>query len=42
MLEGELDAELSKCWAWDRDNLNATNKRIIPSREMIDLKETPK
>jgi hypothetical protein len=36
MLEGKLDAELSKRWAWDRDNLSATNKRMIPCREMID------
>jgi len=33
MLEGTLDAELAKVWAWDRDNGPSPNTVMWPRRE---------
>ena len=37
MLEGELDPELGKRWAWDRDNGPAPYGDMWPRRELSDL-----
>jgi len=37
MLDGQLDAELEKRWAWDREQTGSAHERIIPKRELKDL-----
>ncbi|KAI0107547.1 sarcosine oxidase-like protein [Nemania sp. FL0031] len=37
MIEGTLDAELSKIWAWDRDDKGSAHEGLLPHREMRDV-----
>ena len=37
MLEGKLDAELAKRWAWDRDDKGSAHKGLVPHCEMGDV-----
>jgi sarcosine oxidase / L-pipecolate oxidase len=37
MLEGKLDADLAKRWAWNRDAEGSAHKGLMPHREMRDL-----
>jgi sarcosine oxidase / L-pipecolate oxidase len=36
-LDGTLDVELAKLWAWDRDNEGSAHEGMFPEREMRDL-----
>jgi len=38
MLEGRLAPELANRWAWDSQNPQPANERMIPSRELVGLK----
>jgi sarcosine oxidase / L-pipecolate oxidase len=37
MLEGRLDAELAKKWAWDRGDKGSAHEGLVPRREMRDV-----
>ena len=37
MVEGDLDPELAKSWAWDRDNNGSAHEGLFPRREMKDV-----
>ncbi|KAI0143780.1 sarcosine oxidase-like protein [Xylariaceae sp. FL1272] len=37
MIEGTLDAELVKTWAWDRDDKGSAHEALLPHREMRDV-----
>jgi sarcosine oxidase/L-pipecolate oxidase len=37
MLDDQLDADLEKRWAWDREQTGSAHERIIPRRELKDL-----
>jgi sarcosine oxidase/L-pipecolate oxidase len=38
MLDGSLPEELGERWAWDRAKLEKSNQRMIPAKELADLK----
>lgn len=37
MIEGALDPELAKAWAWDREQSGEPDGEMWPSRELKDL-----
>jgi sarcosine oxidase / L-pipecolate oxidase len=37
MLQGELDSDLAKKWAWNRDEHGSAHASVIPRREMRDI-----
>lgn len=37
LLDGELDADLVKRWAWDRENEGSAHGDLLPTLELRDL-----
>ncbi len=37
MLDGTLDEDIAKRWAWDRDQKGSAHEKIVPKRELKDL-----
>jgi sarcosine oxidase/L-pipecolate oxidase len=38
MMDGSLPDELAERWAWDRAKLECSNQRMMPAKELADLK----
>jgi sarcosine oxidase / L-pipecolate oxidase len=36
-MDGTLDPELAKVWAWDRDKKGSAHEGLMPTREMKDV-----
>lgn len=37
MLQGTLEPEMERRWAWDRDNKGAAQGGLVPHRELSDI-----
>ncbi len=37
MLDGTLDDDLKKRWAWDREQKGSAHETVMPRRELNDL-----
>lgn len=37
MLKGELEPEMARRWAWDRENIGGTIPKYIPKRDIKDV-----
>ena len=38
MINGSLEQELAERWAWDRAKQDCSNKRMMPAKDMAELK----